>query len=203
MLESTPHLFTLFPPSALQFIIWTTLIDHTPLSSIHVLHYLPSHSSFLPQTLNVSLRESLVLSLCHSLYFPFLPPPSIIMALTLEGHLKCHIPVREPAWWCMVGHLFPFQSPNWLGLTVRRGREDLSGQSNICLLRWLIGTVSNLSAVSLHRARAYNRFRRDPTFLLLSCFKVKKNPKHLFWHNRAQIKAHRCHFVWVPMYMYI
>lgn len=138
---------TLSPPSALQFIIWTTLIDHTPLSSIHVLHYLPSHSGFLPQTLNVSLRESLVLSLCHSLYFPFLPLPSIIMALTLEGHLKCHIPVREPAWWCMVGHLFPFQSPNWLGLTVRRGREDMSGQSNICLLRWLIGTVSNLSAV--------------------------------------------------------
>lgn len=127
-------------------------------------HYLPSHSGFLPQTLNVSLRESLVLSLCHSLYFPFLPPPSIIMALTLEGHLKCHIPVREPAWWCMVGHLFPFQSPNWLRLTVRRGREDMSGQSNICLLRWLIGTVSNLSAVSLHRARAYNRFRRELSF---------------------------------------
>lgn len=112
-------------------------------------HYLPSHSGFLPQTLNVSLRDSRVLSLCCPLYFPFLPPPpSIIIALTLEGQSKCHIPVREQAWQCMVGHPVSFQSPVCLWLTVRRCRENPSGQSNIRPLWRLIGTVSSLSAVS-------------------------------------------------------
>lgn len=116
-------------------------------------HYLPSHSGFLPQTLNVSLRDSHVLSLCRPPYFPFLPPPpSIIIALTLEGQFKCHIAVREPVWWCMVGHPVPFQSPVWLWLTVRWRREDPSGQSNIRPLRWPMGTVSSLSAASHLRA---------------------------------------------------
>lgn len=119
-------------------------------------HYLPSHSGFLPQTLNVSLRDSPVLSLCHPLYFPFLPPPpSIIIALTLEGQSKCHIPVREPVQWCMVGHPVPFQSPVWLWLTVWQGREDPSGQSDIRPPRWLMGTVGSLSAVSHLRSCVY------------------------------------------------
>lgn len=110
---------------------------------------LPSHSGFLPQTQNASLRDSLILTLCRPLYFPFLPPPpSIIIALTLEGQLKCHIPVREPVWWYIVGRPVPFQSPLWLWLTVQWGRTDPSGQSNIRPLRRLMGTVSGLSAVS-------------------------------------------------------
>lgn len=96
-------------------------------------HYLSTHSCFLPQTLNVSQRNSPVLSFCHPLYFPFLQtPPRIIIALTLEGQSKCHIPVREPVGRCMSGHPVLFQSPVCPWLTVQWDKEDSAGQSNIC-----------------------------------------------------------------------